>query len=286
MEFLAGFFAFAAVALTAFGIAVTRMMRRPLPVPHVLSGEPDRLPTLTDVLGHMASSVFGAAKMDALRRKLMWGGQPHGWSAEQVTAFQVAAAAAGAFILLPLAWAGLGPAGILFGAFGALMGYMAPQAIVDRVAEARQRALSRDLPIVIDLIAVGVEAGMPMADAMRQVAFRMKDPMREELLRTVQDMIASTREQALSSMAERTGLADVARLAWILHQGDRYGVPVAETLRQYSADLRRSRSLDLQARAAALPVILIGPMLIFGVLPVMAIVLGPMALEVAKVFQM
>ncbi|MFO7171893.1 MAG: type II secretion system F family protein [Bacillota bacterium] len=287
MELLAAFLAFLAVGLAAMGVAEVLQARRRLPLPFLGPEEPAaRTPALWEVWAGLASSLFGPGRVAALERKLVWAGRPFGWTGEQMASLQVGAAVGAVFLLLPLGYLGLGPGGILFAALGGLVGYMAPQAIVDRRVEQRQRSLARDLTTAIDLIAVGVEAGMPLAEAMRQVALRMPEPLRGELLRTVQEMMASTREQALAAMAERTGLPEVSRLAWILQQGARYGTPVAQTLRQYSADLRRIRGLDLQARAASLPVLMLGPMFLFGLLPLMIIILGPVVMQLAAAFRM
>jgi tight adherence protein C len=92
------------------------------------------------------------------------------------------------------------------------------------------------------------------------------------------------RRQALQNLAKRTDLAAVRGVVNTLVQTERYGTPLAHSLRVLSAEFRDERMLKAEEKAAKLPAILTVPMILF-ILPVLFVVLiGPAIINVIAHF--
>ena len=83
------------------------------------------------------------------------------------------------------------------------------------------------------------------------------------------------RRQALLNLSDRTGLKELRAIVNTLMQTEKYGTPLAGSLRVLSAEFRNDRLMRAEEKAAKLPALLTVPMIIF-ILPCLFIVLlGP-----------
>src|SRR5262249_42975995 len=114
--------------------------------------------------------------------------------------------------VLPLAWLWLAittgfPSGfIVLGViFLAIVGWILPMLILDRRARERTEAIDYELPELIDLLVVTLEAGLSFLASLQMAADRLEGPLGVELRLTLQEqrMGLSTNE-ALKGMLERT----------------------------------------------------------------------------------
>jgi tight adherence protein C len=76
-------------------------------------------------------------------------------------------------------------------------------------------------------------------------------------------------------MAERTGVAQLASLAAILTQTERFGTSIADTLQVFANSMREERSFTAQESAEKMAVKLIFPMVLFIFPAVIVTVAGP-----------
>ena len=79
------------------------------------------------------------------------------------------------------------------------------------------------------------------------------------------------RAQALRTLADRAQIVEIRQLVSALIQAQKHGMPLAETLRIQSAEIRLKRKQRVEEKAAKLAVKLIFPV-IFCFLPVFFIV--------------
>jgi tight adherence protein C len=83
------------------------------------------------------------------------------------------------------------------------------------------------------------------------------------------------RKTALKNFAIRTDLSIIRALVNTLLQSERYGTPVALSLRVMSAESRDERMLKAEEKAARLPAMLTVPMILFILPPLFVILIGP-----------
>ncbi len=143
----------------------------------------------------------------------------------------------------------------------------------------RQNEILRSLPDMLDLIAVGTEAGQPLNAVLVRVRGAFQDALGEELGRAIREMdLGVPRAEALDDMATRTGLAEMHSFAQAMIQSQQLGVGLASLLRLQAEDQRVERSQRLQEGAATTSLLILFPTAgcIFPALYV--VILGPAAL--------
>lgn len=155
--------------------------------------------------------------------------------------------------------------GMLAPLCGAVLGGAVVSARIRDRAQARTRALLRQLPFYIDLITMAVEAGLSLPAALAQAVDRgPAGPMRDELLRLLRDLRAGRpREEALQAMASRLQLAQVASLVAALITAHRQGASLGPILRAQAEQRRSERFLRAEKLAMEAPVKMLLPLALF-----------------------
>jgi tight adherence protein C len=189
--------------------------------------------------------------------------------------------------------------GMAFGAAGGLaignasllvfvcapLGAAVPYLTISGEAQKRLKQINRGLPYVIDLLALGMSAGLDFPGAVRQVVDKSSDPedaLAFELTRILQELqIGRTRKQALLDFARRAPVDAVSEFANALIQAEERGNPVAEVLAIQAGVSRTRRTVNAEESAAKAGVAMVAPLfLLFGC--IMILVVGPMILKLAR----
>ncbi len=212
----------------------------------------------------------------------MLAGSPKGWTAERVLAMKglttvlgvVSGLAVGALVdvrFVPVVGA------ILLGAIG----YLAPGATLSQAVLTRQERIRRQLPDVIDLLTISVEAGLAFDGALLHVRRTMKGPLPEEIGRLLHEIqLGVSRPEALRHLAQRTDVADLRGFVLAMVQADTFGVSISNVLRGQATEMRTKRRQYAEERAMKIPVKLLFPM-IFCIMPALFIVIiGPAAIKI------
>jgi tight adherence protein C len=164
-----------------------------------------------------------------------------------------------------------------------LLGFMLPQIWLRSQASRRQRQIMRYLPDTVDMLTIGVEAGLAFESALMRVSERRKNPLTRELRRVIAEMrVGTPRDVALQRMAERTGVADLNTFVAVLVQSGQLGVSVAEVLHTQAAEMRLKRRQRVEELGRQASVKLVFP-LAFFILPALFIVaVGPAVPGIVK----
>ena len=164
----------------------------------------------------------------------------------------------------------------------------APVFGLKRAIKRRQNFLRKQLPDGLDLLVICTESGLSMDAAFARVARELgfsSPHLADEIgLTSVELGFLPNRRQALQNLAKRTDLASIRGVVNTLVQTERYGTPLAHSLRVLSAEFRDERMLKAEEKAAKLPAVLTVPMILF-ILPVLFVVLiGPAIINVIAHF--
>ena len=160
---------------------------------------------------------------------------------------------------------------------GALAGSSWPIIWLRDAARARKTAILRSLPYLTDLLAMAVEAGLPLSAAFAQSVDRLPaGPLREECARVVRDVQAGrSRDEALRAFAGRLDLSGATQLVMALLAAQRDGGGVVNVLRSQAEQQRNERFLRAEQKAAQAPVRLLFPLLLFIFPGTLAVLLFP-----------
>ncbi len=175
-----------------------------------------------------------------------------------------------------------GMGGLLVMACG-ILGAVAPTMTISSAGADRLKEMNRRLPYGIDLLALGMGAGLDFPAAVRQVIEKSgapDDPLVEEFTLILQGLqIGRTRRQALEEFASRCPSDSVKEFVGAVTQAELRGNPVASVLRIQAEVSRQRRSVRAEEAAAKAGVAMVGPlMLVF--IAILMLVIAPMVMAV------
>jgi tight adherence protein C len=156
----------------------------------------------------------------------------------------------------------------------------------NRIAR-RQLSIKRAFPDTLDLLLICVESGMSIEAAFRKVSEEVGSQsvgLAEELTLTTAELsYLPDRRQAYENLAKRTDLEGVKSVCMSLQQAERYGTPLASSLRVMAQENRDMRMSEAEKKAAALPPKLTVPMILFFLPVLFIVILGPAAIKVMHI---
>jgi len=174
---------------------------------------------------------------------------------------------------------------LLISMLAVMAGAYFPDVMVKNAALKRQDKLRKGLPDGLDLMVICAEAGLSLDATLRRVADELAEAspeLADELgLTSLELGFLTERQKALQNLSERTNMPSLRGMVNTLMQAERYGTPLAHSLRVLSAESRTERVLKAEEKAARLPAMLTVPMIIFILPPLFVVLLGPAALDIA-----
>jgi tight adherence protein C len=162
---------------------------------------------------------------------------------------------------------------ILGGILGVSTGWSVPMSVVRRRAQQRMERVEVDLPELIDLLVVTVEAGLGFNGSLRVAADRFHGPLRDELRLTLQEQrLGLPTNTALTHLLERCETPSMRSFVRSVIQGETLGVSIGHIMRSLGIEMRKRRRQYAEERAQKAPVKMLFP-LVFLLLPALFIVL-------------
>jgi tight adherence protein C len=225
---------------------------------------------------------------DRLARKLLLAGTPAGWDAERILAFKIIGLVSGVVLALVVSSV-IGDVTpfiriVLFGLLG-FVGFVAPDSLLNRRVDERQKEILRTLSDTLDLLTISVEAGLSLNAAIAQVVQNVPGVLSSEFARMLQEIqLGVPRADAFRNLAERTDVEELNAFALAMIQADVFGVSIASVLRTQAQQLRIKRRQRAEAKAQQTPVKIVFP-LILCILPALFVVIvGPGAIQIWEQF--
>jgi tight adherence protein C len=170
-----------------------------------------------------------------------------------------------------------GPALAVIGTIIAVAaGWFLPFQVVKDQAARRLQEIDYQLPELIDLLVVTVEAGLGFVGSLQMAATRITGPLGEELQLTLQEQrFGLSVNEALMNMLARVDTPSMRSFVRSIVQGETLGVSIGALMRDLALEMRRRRRQNAQERAQKAPIKILFP-LVFLIFPAMfVILLGP-----------
>lgn len=229
---------------------------------------------------------WSQTRLEKIHMRLFQAGNPLNLSVAEWIGVRLLLTGTGVAIgvfLLGLATGPLTGLAMLLGSL--LLGWLGPEFWLSRRIRQRQEEILKQLPSVLDILTVSVEAGLGFDQAMSRVADKMQGPLADEFNRALHEIqYGSPRATALQRLADRAGVDPVKLFVSAVIQADRLGIGLAQVLRVQSADVRRRRRMDAEERAMKAPVKMLFPLVLFVFPALFVIILGPAFLHIMKIF--
>jgi tight adherence protein C len=159
----------------------------------------------------------------------------------------------------------------------AVIGFFLPLFWLTRRAKQRRHDIQRALPDALDMLTIGVEAGLAFESAMLKVGEKWDNALTREFRRAVTEMrVGSARDDALRRMVDRAGVPDLATFVGILIQSGQLGVSIAQVLHTQAEQMRIKRQQRAEELARQAGVKMVIP-LVFLIFPsILVVLMGPM----------
>jgi tight adherence protein C len=162
--------------------------------------------------------------------------------------------------------------------------FFIPNLIVRVQEKNRRQEIRQALPDAVDLLEVCVSSGIGLDMAWNMVAEEIHHV--SPVLGNAMDLsnfemhLGASRTEAMRNMATRTGAQQLASLAAILVQSERFGTSVATALQEFASWMREERQMNAEEEAEKLPTKLLFPMALFIFPSIMVVTLGPAAIQI------
>ena len=165
------------------------------------------------------------------------------------------------------------------------LGYFGPDVYLNRRIEERRNSMRRDLPDILDLLVISVEAGLGFDAALARVVGTVPGPLSEEFFRMLQETrVGVARRDAMRHLTDRSDVDELRSFLLAMMQAEAFGVAIARVLRVQGEEMRVARRQRAQQKAFAAPVKLVFP-LVFCIFPSLFVVLlGPAAIQIYDTF--
>jgi tight adherence protein C len=283
---------FVAVGLGVAGGGVFAS-RRVVATAHATAMDLSEMPTTNGGVVHRAlepvldqcvrlmRALSPAARLDLIGRRLVYAGLEGRVSVENILVRKAIAAVSGAFVAL-VAHPSSIPTVIAVPALAAMASFV-PDVLLDSKARSRQAEIARSLPDALDLLAITVEAGLGLEQALAVVTDRLTGPLGDELRRMLAEIeLGVERRQALELLRRRTDVRELSAFVVALLQAEELGMAVGDVLRVQAQQVRLIRRQRAREAAAKTPVKILFPV-VLGIFPAMFVVtVGPGAVTIVR----
>jgi len=232
---------------------------------------------LAYALGGMIAKRFGGLREAKLRAELVAAGM-YGTTPRKFLGYRILCG-----VSVPTVWlwsaSSAGYPAMLTG-LGLLcalpVGWVAPMTIVRKRAQRRFEKIDYELPELIDLLVVTVEAGLGFNGSLQVASERLRGPLGDELRLTMQQQsMGLTTNEALSNMLARCDTPLMRSFVRSVLQGETLGVSIGKIMRDLATEMRKRRRQSAEEKAQKAPVKILFP-LVFLIFPAMfVILLGP-----------
>jgi tight adherence protein C len=221
---------------------------------------------------------------DQVARKLVLGGNAQTVSVDQILVWKLAGLMSG-LVWLPLVLLGLGLTGVIAFVFVVVLwgaSFMLPDVYLARAIDTRRHAIAVQLPDILDLLVISVEAGLGFEQALERTTSAVPGPLSDEFRRMLRETnFGSSRADALRAMDERCDVPELRTFVVAMLQADTFGVSIVRILRSQADEMRVRRKLRAQQQAQKLPVKMLFP-LVFCIFPsIFVVILGPAMIQLA-----
>jgi tight adherence protein C len=159
------------------------------------------------------------------------------------------------------------------GAVALALGWLLPAFYVTMQIRKRREAIDYELPEMIDLFVVAIEAGVSLAAAIRIAAREIPGPLGQELRLTLQEQnLGLSTEEALENLGVRADSPNMRMFVRSIVQGETLGISIGQIMRNLSDEMRKRRKAKAEERARKAQVKMVFPLVLL-IFPAMFVVL-------------
>lgn len=166
-----------------------------------------------------------------------------------------------------------------------IVGALLPFSMLNTKIRKRQKKIEKQLPEVLDLLSVSVQAGLSFDGALRKITDRTVGPLIDEFKRMQQDVrMGAPKVRAMQAMGKRCDVDDLYLFITAVNQAERLGTSMGKTLLNQADNMRERRRQKAKAEALKAPIKMIFPLVVFIFPAIFVVTLLPSILSIIKNF--
>jgi len=166
------------------------------------------------------------------------------------------------------------------------VGWGYPIYLLQSIGFRRKQTMHAELPYVLDLLSLGIEAGLDFKMAVERIVnFSEPSPLINEMKGLLNDLNFGTpMEEALIRLRRRIDILAFFTFVEALIQATQMGIDVSSTLRAQSEQMRIAYFQSIEKSANKLPIMVLFPTAFCIFPPILIITLGPIAIDIHNRF--
>ena len=169
--------------------------------------------------------------------------------------------------------------------FIAVLGWVFPDRYLQQRAQQRLNDIDYQLPELIDLLVVTVEAGLGFVGSLQMASGRIRGALGQELRLTLQEQsMGLSIQEALMHMLGRVDTPSTRSFVRSVVQGETLGVSIGQIMRDLAQEMRRRRRAVAQERAQKAPVKILFPLVLLIFPAMFVVLLGPALILMFRAF--
>lgn len=226
-------------------------------------------------------------KEEQLEQLLLQAGSPLNLTAVEfrilqlVTFIVLPSIAIGYGILLSLSFQKI----VLFGMIGFIVAIILPGFYLKQKIKERNAMAQKELPDILDLLTVSLEAGLGFDSALTKVVGKKEGVLSTEFQRCLEEIrLGKTRKEALSGVRERLTLHEVNVLITNIIQAEKLGIGLVNVFRVQSNEVRERRRQRAEEAAMKAPIKILFPLVLFIFPSIFIVLLGPAIIQFITTF--
>ena len=158
-----------------------------------------------------------------------------------------------------------------------------PMVYVHGRAARRLDQIERQVPDLIDMLVVTLEAGLAFGASMNVASTKMRLPLGDEIRLTMQEQsMGLGMSEALTNTLHRVETQNMSAFVRSVVQGNALGVSMGVVMRNLAADMRVRRRQLAEERAHKAPVKMLFPLIFFMFPALGVVILGPAMFEITE----
>jgi tight adherence protein C len=169
--------------------------------------------------------------------------------------------------------------------YAIIAGWRVPLFLIKSRGTRRMAEVERQLPDLIELLVVTVEAGLGFSSSLRLATERVHGALGDELRLCIQEQaLGVDLREALHNMLVRADTSAMRSFVRTLDQGQSMGVSIGTILRNLSIEMRKRRRQQIEERAQKAPIKMLFPM-VFMIFPALLLIAGyPIVQSLSQIF--
>jgi tight adherence protein C len=141
------------------------------------------------------------------------------------------------------------------------LGFMLPDTLLSMRITRRRRQIERDAADMIDLLAITVQAGLSLDQAMKATCERLHGPLADEMRLMLGEVrVGQSRSEALRRLSERADTPAIRSFTRAMAQSDAMGVPISQTLKALATEARTRKKATAEEAAQKAPIKMVFPL--------------------------